>query len=59
MAYSKIKAKEQACLKMKKKMKNRSHRYGINRRRSRQEHKHSKYMKCLSVIPKQHLKLNS
>ena len=30
MAYSKIKAKEQACLKMKKKMKNRSHRYGIN-----------------------------
>ena len=32
------------------KMKNRSHRYDINRPRSRQEHKCSKYKKCLSMM---------
>ena len=40
-------------------MKNRSHRYDINRPRCRQEHKYSKYMKCLSMMMpkcvKQHL----
>ena len=32
------------------KMKYRSHRYGINRPRSRQRHKYSKYKNCLSMI---------
>ena len=53
-------------MKMKMIVKNRSHRYGINRSRSRHEHKYSKYKKCLSMImligikptPKQHLKLS-
>ena len=35
---------------MKIKMKNRSHRYGINRPRSRHEHKYSEYKKCLSMM---------
>ena len=53
-------------MKMKMKMKNRSHRYDINKPRSRNEHKYSKYKKCLHVMmimyeakPNQHLKLNS
>ena len=41
------------------KMKNRSHRYNINRPRSRYGHKYDKYKKCLSVMMviciKQHL----
>ena len=41
------------------KMKNRSHGYDINRPRSRNQHKYSKYKKCLSMIMliyiKQHL----
>ena len=49
---------------MKIKMKNRSHRYDINRPWFRHEHKYSKYKKCLTIMmpistPKQHLKLNS
>ena len=44
---------------MKIKMKNRSHRYDINRPRSRHGHKYSKYKKCLSMMMliciKQHL----
>ena len=52
---------------MEMKMKNRSHRYEINRPRSRHGHKYSKYKKCLCKMmpimylttPKQHLKLNS
>ena len=53
-------------MKMKMKMKNRSHRYVINRPESRNEHKYCKYKSCLSIkmlickaTPKQHLKLNS
>ena len=46
-------------MKMKMEMKNRSHRYDINRPRSRNEHKYSKYKKCLHVMMlkciKQHL----
>ena len=41
------------------KMKNRSHRYDINRPKSRHRHKYSKYKKCLSMMIliciKQHL----
>ena len=37
-------------MKIKMKMKNISHRYYINRPRSRQGHKYSKYNKCLSMI---------
>ena len=37
-------------MKMKMKMKNRSDRYDINRPRSRQEHKYSKYKKCLTIM---------
>ena len=41
------------------KMKNRSHRYDIYRPRSRNEHKYSKYKKCLGMMMikciKQHL----
>ena len=44
---------------MKMKMKNRSHRYDINRPRSRHGHKYSNYKKCLSMMTllsiKQHL----
>ena len=54
-------------MKMEMKMKNRSHRYDINRPRSRHEHKCSKCKKCLSMVmlicikqhPKVHFKLNS
>ena len=35
---------------MKMKMKNRSHRYDINRLRSRDGHKYIKYKKCLSMM---------
>ena len=35
---------------MKMKKKNRSHRYDINRHRSRHGHKYSKYKTCLSMI---------
>ena len=37
-------------LKMKMKVKNRSHRYDINRPRSRKEHRYSKYKKRLSTM---------
>ena len=37
-------------MKMKMKMKNASHKYNINRPRSRQGHKYSKYKKCPSVM---------
>ena len=37
-------------LKMEMKMKNRSHRYDMNRPKSRHGHKYSKYKKFLSVI---------
>ena len=37
-------------MKMKMKMKNISHRYDINRPRSRHGHKYSKYKKCLSIM---------
>ena len=53
-------------MKMKIKMRNRSHRYHISRPRSRQGHNYSKYKvsqyddACMYwLIPKQHLKLNS
>ena len=41
------------------KMKNRSHRYEINRSRSRHGHKYNKYKKCLSMLMciKQHLSI--
>ena len=46
-------------MKINMKMKNRSHRWDINRRRSRHEHKYSKYKKCLTMMMllcvKQHL----
>ena len=46
-------------MKIKKKMKNRLHRYDINRPRSRNEHKYNGYKKCLIMImllcTKQHL----
>ena len=46
-------------MKMKMNMKNRSHRYDINRPRFRLGHKYSKYRKCLSMMMltliKQHL----
>ena len=46
-------------MKVKMKMKNRSHRYDINRPRSRHGHKYSEYEKCLSMMMplciKQHL----
>ena len=52
--------------KMKMKKKTRSHRYDIDRPRSRHGHKYSTYKTCLSLImlmyqvtPKQHLTLNS
>ena len=35
---------------MKMNMKNRSHRYDINRPRSRNGHKHSKYKTCFSMM---------
>ena len=67
--YSKNKQKSEACLyswdcrfiimKMKKKIKNRSHRYDINSPKSRYECKYSKYEKCRSmtvlICIKQHL----
>ena len=37
-------------LKMEMKMKNKSHRYDINRPRPRYGHKYSKYRKCLSIM---------
>ena len=37
-------------MKMKMKIKNGSHRYDINRPRSRHEHKYSKYKKCLNIM---------
>ena len=47
-------------------MENRSHRYIINRPKSRQGHKNGKFKKRLSMLillceatPKQHMKLNS
>ena len=54
-------------MKMKIKMKNRSHRYQISIQRSRHGQKYSKYKKCLSMMvlfmygatPKQRVKLNS
>ena len=46
-------------IKIKKKIKNRLHRYDINRPRSRNEHKYNGYKKCLIMImllcTKQHL----
>ena len=46
-------------VKMKMKMKNKSHRYDINRPTSRHGHKYSKYKKCLGMMMliciKQHL----
>ena len=46
-------------MKMKMKIRNESHRYDINRPKSRRGHKHSKYKTCLSMIMliciKQHL----
>ena len=46
-------------MKMKMNMKNRSHKYDINRRRSTHGHEYSKYKKCLSMVMlfciKQHL----
>ena len=46
-------------MKMKMKIKNRSHRYDINRPNSRYEHKYSNYKKCPSIMMlkciKQHL----
>ena len=38
-------------VKMKMKMKNRSHRQDINRPTSRHGHKYSKYKKCLGMMP--------
>ena len=35
---------------MKMEMKKKSHKYGINRPRSRHEHKYSKYKKCISMM---------
>ena len=37
-------------MKMKMKTKHRSYRYDVNRPRSRNEHKYSKYKKCLTVM---------
>ena len=37
-------------MKMTLKMKNRSHRYNINRPRLRHEHKYTKYKMCLSIM---------
>ena len=37
-------------MKMKMKIKNRSHRYDINRPRSRYGHKYSRYKKCVSMM---------
>ena len=37
-------------MKMNIKVKNRSHRYDINRPRSRHEHKYSEYKKCPTVM---------
>ena len=37
-------------MKVRLKIKNRSHRYGINRPRPRYGHKYTKYKKCLSVM---------
>ena len=46
-------------MKMKMKMTNRSHRYEINRPRSRHVHRYIKYKKCLTIMMliciKQHL----
>ena len=46
-------------MKMSRKLKNKSHRYDINRPRSRHGHKHTKYKMCLSIMMviciKQHL----
>ena len=46
-------------LTMRLKMKNRSHRYDINRPRPRHGHKYTKYKRCLSIMMaiciKQHL----
>ena len=46
-------------MKMRLKMKNRSHRYNINRPWSRDRHKYTKYKMCLSIMVaiciKQHL----
>ena len=46
---------------MKMKMKNRLHRYSINRPRSRRGHKYIKYKECLTVVMliyiKQHLSM--
>ena len=43
-------------------MKNRSHRYNINRPRPTHEHKYTKYKKCLSIMMavciKQHLSID-
>ena len=55
-------------MEMKTTMKNRSHRYDVNRPRSIYEHKYNTYKKRLTMMmlicsykatPKQHLKLNS
>ena len=50
-------------IKMKMKMKSRSHRYDINRPSSRHANKYSKYKKCLSMMMriciKQHLSNSS
>ena len=37
-------------MKTKMNMKNRSHRYGINRPKSRHGHKYGKFKKCLSMM---------
>ena len=45
-------------MKMKIKMKNRSHRYDIHRHSSRHGHKYSKYRRCLTMIMVLCIKVN-
>ena len=45
-------------MKIKMKMKNRSHRYDINRHKSRHGHKNIKYKKCLNMIMVLCIKVN-
>ena len=40
-------------------MKNRSHRYDINRPRPSHGYKYTKYKMCFNITRKQHLKFNS
>ena len=46
-------------IKMKMKIKNRSHIYDINRPRSSRGHKYSKYKNCLTMMMLQFMKFNS